>query len=157
MVLPTPGGPIINTLVASSTKRNVASSSMVFLSTDGWAEKTLSGAFERAAKAAGLPAIGIDGLRHSHASLGLASGVPLVIMRESLGHSSVAITGGVYSHSLPNRSTFFCHPRQKPEALGRRKKTADLTAKEPESRLRETGSDLDFPCVGLGRFELPTS
>jgi integrase len=63
--------------------------------------QTLSGAFERAAKAAGLPAIGIHGLRHSHASLGLAAGLPLVIMSERLGHSSVALTGDVYSHSLP--------------------------------------------------------
>jgi integrase len=63
--------------------------------------QTLSGAFERAAKAAGLPAIGIHGLRHSHASLGLAAGLPLVIMSERLGHSSTAITGDVYSHSLP--------------------------------------------------------
>lgn len=63
--------------------------------------QTLSGAFERLAAAAGLPAIGLHGLRHSHASLGLASGVPLVIMSERLGHSSVAITGDVYTHSLP--------------------------------------------------------
>lgn len=63
--------------------------------------QTLSGAFERAAAAAKLPAIGIHGLRHSHASLGLAAGLPLVIMSERLGHSSTAITGDVYSHSLP--------------------------------------------------------
>ena len=42
-------------------------------------------------------------MRHSHASLGLASGVPLVIMSERLGHSSVAITGDIYSHSLPGQ------------------------------------------------------
>ena len=47
--------------------------------------QTLSGAFERAAKKAGLPPIGIHGLRHSHASLGLANNVPLVIMSERLG------------------------------------------------------------------------
>jgi integrase len=29
--------------------------------------------------------------------------VPLVIMSERLGHSSVAITGDVYSHSLPSQ------------------------------------------------------
>jgi integrase len=65
--------------------------------------QTLSGAFERAAKKAGLPPIGIHGLRHSHASLGLANNVPLVIMSERLGHSSVAITGDVYSHTLPSQ------------------------------------------------------
>jgi hypothetical protein len=42
MVFPTPGGPMNNTSVASSVKRSVARSSMVFLSTDGWAEKSKS-------------------------------------------------------------------------------------------------------------------
>ncbi len=37
MVLPTPGGPMNNTLVASSTKRRVASSAMRAGSTLGWA------------------------------------------------------------------------------------------------------------------------
>ncbi len=76
---------------------------LVFAARDGSIlhPQTLSGAFERAAKAAGLPPIGIHGLRHSHASLGLPAGLPLVIMSERLGHSSVPLTGDVYSHSLP--------------------------------------------------------
>ena len=77
----------------------------VFTAVDGSIlhPQTLSGAFERLAKSAGLPPIGIHGLRHSHASLGLAAGLPLVIMSERLGHSSVALTGDVYSHSLPSQ------------------------------------------------------
>lgn len=47
--------------------------------------------------------MGIQGLRHSHASLGLPNNVPLVIMSERLGHSSVAIMGDVYSHSPPSQ------------------------------------------------------
>ncbi len=65
--------------------------------------QTLSQKFDRAAKRAKLPPIGIHGLRHSCASLGLAAGLPLVIMSERLGHSSIAITGDVYSHSLPSQ------------------------------------------------------
>jgi integrase len=78
---------------------------LVFAKADGSIlhPQTLSGTFERAANRAGLPPIGIHGLRHSHASLGLANNVPLVIMSERLGHSSVAITGDVYSHSLPSQ------------------------------------------------------
>jgi integrase len=78
---------------------------LVFAAPDGGIlhPQTLSGAFERAVEAAGLPPIGIHGLRHSSASLGLAAGVPLVIMSERLGHSSTAITGDVYSHSLPSQ------------------------------------------------------
>src|SRR5664280_668601 len=78
---------------------------LVFTAPDGSIlhPQTLSGAFGRLAKAAGMPPIGIHGLRHSHASLGLAAGLPLVIMSERLGHSSVALTGDVYSHSLPSQ------------------------------------------------------
>ena len=78
---------------------------LVFAKADGSIlhPQTLSGAFERAAKRAELPPIGIHGLRHSHASLGLATMSRLVIMSERLGHSSVAITGDVYSHSLPSQ------------------------------------------------------
>ena len=42
MVLPTPGGPINSTLVASSRNRSVPSSFISFLSTEGWAEKSKS-------------------------------------------------------------------------------------------------------------------
>ena len=42
MVLPTPGGPISSTLVASSRNRRVASSRTSCRSTDGWASKSKS-------------------------------------------------------------------------------------------------------------------
>ena len=42
LVLPTPGGPMKSTLVASSKKRSVPSSVISFLSTEGWAEKSKS-------------------------------------------------------------------------------------------------------------------
>jgi hypothetical protein len=42
MVLPTPGGPIMSTLVASSKNRNEASSWTSWRSTDGWASKSKS-------------------------------------------------------------------------------------------------------------------
>jgi integrase len=78
---------------------------LVFAKLDGSIlhPQSLSTAFDQAVKAAGLSGISIHGLRHSHASLGLASGVPLVIMSERLGHSSVAITGDIYSHSIPSQ------------------------------------------------------
>jgi integrase len=53
--------------------------------------------FQKALK----PRIAIRGLRYSHASLGPDSGVPLVVMSERLGHSSVVITGDPYSDTLP--------------------------------------------------------
>jgi integrase len=40
-------------------------------------------------------------LRHSHASLLLAAGVPVKVVSERLGHSSVTVTLEVYQHVLP--------------------------------------------------------
>jgi integrase len=79
---------------------------LVFAKLDGTIThpQTLSGAFERAAKAAGLPAIGIHTstplTRLARARQRCAAGH---LMSERLGHSSVAITGDVYSHSLPSQ------------------------------------------------------
>ena len=58
----------------------------------------ISRTFTRLAKAAGLPAIRLHDLRHSYASAGLSAGGDLKVMQERLGHSSVAITGDIYSY-----------------------------------------------------------
>jgi integrase len=62
-------------------------------------------AFKAAAKRAGLPtSVGLHTLRHSAASLMMAGGVPLKIVSDMLGHSSVAITGDIYGHVAPDVS-----------------------------------------------------
>jgi integrase len=38
------------------------------------------------------------GLRHASASLMLREGVPLKMIQELLGHSSLAVTSGFYAH-----------------------------------------------------------
>jgi integrase len=53
-------------------------------------------------RAAGLPWIGLHGLRHTHATMALQAGVPAKVVQERLGHSSVKITLDTYSHVLPN-------------------------------------------------------
>ena len=53
-------------------------------------------------KEAKLPAVRFHDLRHSHATSLLASGVPVKIISERLGHTSVAFTQDIYSHVLPN-------------------------------------------------------
>jgi integrase len=40
-------------------------------------------------------------LRHSHATLGLASGMPAKVMTERLGHSKVGIKLDLYRHVTP--------------------------------------------------------
>jgi integrase len=50
---------------------------------------------------AGLPSIKLHGLRHTHATLMLEAGVHIKVVQERVGHSSIAITGDVYSHVTP--------------------------------------------------------
>ena len=64
--------------------------------------QSLSQAFDRAVTAAGVPRISLHGLRHSHATLLLKAGVPLKVVSERLGHSSITVTLDIYSHVMPN-------------------------------------------------------
>ena len=58
-------------------------------------------AFGHRAAAAGVPVIRLHDLRHTHASLALRAGVHPKVVQERLGHSTVAFTLDVYSHSVP--------------------------------------------------------
>jgi integrase len=49
----------------------------------------------------GLPRIRLHDLRHTHATLGLAAGIPAKVMADRLGHSSVMLTLDIYSHVTP--------------------------------------------------------
>jgi len=65
-----------------------------------------SKALDRATKRAGLGVWTPHELRHTAASLMIASGVPLKEVSEALGHSSIAITADVYGHLLaPSTAT----------------------------------------------------
>jgi integrase len=58
--------------------------------------------FNRLVSASGLPRIRLHDLRHTHASLALSAGIHPKIVSERLGHSTVAFTLDVYSHSNPH-------------------------------------------------------
>ncbi|MFN2488898.1 MAG: site-specific integrase [Actinomycetota bacterium] len=58
--------------------------------------------FNRLVAASGLPRIRLHDLRHTHATLALSAGIHPKIVCERLGHSSVAFTLDVYSHSNPH-------------------------------------------------------
>ena len=58
-------------------------------------------AFQRIIKKAGLKAIRIHDLRHTHATWMLQAGVNPKVVSERLGHASVSITLDIYSHVLP--------------------------------------------------------
>jgi len=48
-----------------------------------------------------LPTIRLHDLRHTHATLLLAAGVPVKVVSERLGHANAMITLGVYAHVMP--------------------------------------------------------
>jgi integrase len=52
-------------------------------------------------KAAGVPLIRLQDVRHTHASLLLKAGVNPKVVSERLGHSSVAFTLDTYAHVMP--------------------------------------------------------
>ena len=60
-----------------------------------------SQSFDRAVIRLGLLKIRLHDLRHTHATLGLAAGIPAKLMSERLGHSTVAFTQDVYMHAIP--------------------------------------------------------
>ena len=57
--------------------------------------------FQRLVKRSGLPPIRLHDLRHTSATLGLATGESLLEVSRRLGHSSVVITGDIYSDVSP--------------------------------------------------------
>jgi integrase len=72
----------------------------VFTREDGTAlhPQTLSRTFDRRVVRAKLPRISFHGLRHTHATLLLRSGVHPKIATERLGHASTGITLDLYTH-----------------------------------------------------------
>jgi integrase len=62
---------------------------------------TVSSAFRVTAQRFGF-GIRLHDLRHTAATLMLGAGVPLKVVSEALGHSSIAITADVYAHVTPD-------------------------------------------------------
>lgn len=61
----------------------------------------VSSRLEMLIRRAGVPRIRVHDLRHTHATLGLAAGVPLKVMSERLGHATTQITADLYQHVIP--------------------------------------------------------
>jgi integrase len=76
---------------------------LVFHQPDGSCLKpdAVSAAFIRRVKKAGLPPLTLKGLRHTWATLALERGIHPRVVQERLGHSTIAITLGIYSHVAP--------------------------------------------------------
>lgn len=62
----------------------------------------ISNNFRFVVKRAGLPYMRFHDLRHSAATMLIKSGVPVKVVSERLGHSTIAITQDIYTHVLPD-------------------------------------------------------
>jgi len=62
---------------------------------------TVTHSFRKVAARAGLPNLRLHDLRHIHATLLLKAGVHPRVVQERLGHSSIATTLDIYSHTVP--------------------------------------------------------
>jgi len=61
----------------------------------------LSERFLRISAHVGLPRIRFHDLRHTYATISLASGVPINVVSQRLGHANTSVTLNVYSHVMP--------------------------------------------------------
>ncbi|MAT04780.1 MAG: hypothetical protein CL424_07030 [Acidimicrobiaceae bacterium] len=63
--------------------------------------ESLTQLFNRKVASSGLPRIRFHDLRHTHASLLIAIGVPIKVVSERLGHAHPGFTMATYQHLLP--------------------------------------------------------
>lgn len=63
---------------------------------------TLRQYFEKAARDAGLPPVGLHGLRHTWATLALRAGASPKTVSSRLGHRKVSFTLDQYAHAVPD-------------------------------------------------------
>jgi integrase len=59
--------------------------------------------FSKVMTAAGLPHVSLHTLRHTHASILIREGIDILTISRRLGHSSAAITFGVYGHLVSSQ------------------------------------------------------
>ncbi len=80
-----------------------AESDLIFTRENGAAihPGSFTEAFQRLAARSGCPRIRLHDLRHTHATRGLAAGVPVKVMSMRLGHESAGFTLRQYAHVLP--------------------------------------------------------
>lgn len=94
--------------MASGTRREV---DYVFGDDDGGviSPARIGDAFRRALARVGVPPISLHGLRHTHATVLMASGTNPKVVSDRLGHSKVAVTLDVYTHVSPAMQAAAAH------------------------------------------------
>lgn len=127
----------LNATAIASIKRRAAwraeqapDSPWVFCRIGGGQVKSLRNGFEVAASNAGLTDLRIHDLRHTAASWLVTDGVPLEVVKELLGHSSITMTER-YAHLAPHRV------REAVNRLSHNPVTADNQVRRIEEARRE--------------------
>lgn len=72
----------------------------VFGGSRPWGRSKVSEALKAGISKAGVPSIRVHDLRHSHASILIACGIPIPEVSRRLGHASVAVTMSTYAHCI---------------------------------------------------------
>lgn len=86
-----------------SQRQAEATSEWVFPNRFGWVynPEAFGVAFRAIADRAGV-SVTLHGLRHTQATLLIMAGVPVKVVSERLGHSTVKVTQDIYAHVLPH-------------------------------------------------------
>lgn len=85
----------------SDVIKNIPKSEPIFVYKKGYIyNSTVNDFLERKCKEADVPCITLHALRHTHASLLLASGVTVASVAKRLGHSNMSTTQNVYLHII---------------------------------------------------------
>ena len=66
---------------------------------------TIAHEMQRCCKASGVKKIRVHDIRHSHASLLVEMGFPILLISERLGHENINTTLQTYSHLYPNKQS----------------------------------------------------
>ncbi|GBD23004.1 Putative prophage phiRv2 integrase [bacterium HR29] len=77
--------------------RSISPEAEVFPGASPWG---LRSAMAALCRRAGVPLLSRHDLRHAHAAVLLAAGVPITEVAQRLGHASPAVTASVYAHAL---------------------------------------------------------
>ncbi len=89
----------------------IATEDPMFTNTAGTAvhAESLYQLFDRQLRRMDLPRIRFHDLRHTHASLLVAAGVPIKVVSERLGHANPGFTMATYQHVLPGMGADAAH------------------------------------------------
>jgi len=84
--------------------------------------------FAKLVRSSGLPPIRLHDLRHSYATLALLTGIDPKLVSSRLGHSTLSVTGDLYTHALPS------HDQQVANALAEKIFQRGATSTEERGR-----------------------